>query len=86
VTLPADIRFHYRDGCHLCEEMAAALFRHWPAVAEAMTWVEVDALPELAQRYGDEVPVLCVGEETVCRHALDTGAVARYFGEPVNPV
>jgi hypothetical protein len=86
VSGPPEVVFYYRDGCHLCEEMAAFLFRHWPEVAGAMVWRDVDADPTAAARYGDQVPVLERGAEVVCRYAVEPAALVRYFGEPVNPV
>jgi hypothetical protein len=86
VTTDARATFYYRDGCHLCEEMAAFLFRHWPQLAAGLRWVDVDGDPQLAQRYGLDVPVLTVGGQVVCRHAPDTAALQRCFGPPVIPV
>ena len=78
--------FYYREHCHLCEDMAAYLFRHWPQVAAGLRWVDVDRDPQLAARFGADVPVLTVGEQTLCRHLPDPEAFTRYFGPPVIPV
>jgi hypothetical protein len=86
VTTGRLIQLYHREGCHLCEEMAAFLFRHWPEVGERMVWVDVDADPVLAGRYGSDVPVLVCDGEVVCRHAADPEDMRRYFGEPAYPV
>jgi len=78
--------FYYRNGCHLCEEMAAQLFRGWPDQAGAMVWRDVDQRAEWRKAYGDLVPVLTQGGETICSLQPDLGRIAQYFGEMVNPV
>ena len=80
------LSFYYRDGCHLCEEMAASLFRHWPAVAENMRWVDVNSAPELEREYGMDVPVLAAGQQVICRRFPDHQCLTEYFGTPANPV
>jgi len=78
--------FYYRNGCHLCEELAAVLFRGWPQYAQHMEWRDVDERPEWREAYGDKVPVLLQGPETVCALRPDLGRIAQYFGEMANPV
>ena len=80
------LSFYYRDGCHLCEEMAAFLFRHWPSQAERMRWVDVDSDSQLRERYHLDVPVFACNGEILCRHVPDAARFTQYFGPPVNPV
>ena len=80
------IHFYYRDGCHLCEEMAAALHREWPEVFAAMVWIDVDRDPALQARYGTLVPVLTRDGETLCRYRLDPAAMRAGFGVDANPL
>ena len=61
-----------RQGCHLCEEMAAQL----AAMGIAFDKVDVDSDPHLRLRYGREVPVLVSGD-TVIKHRLTPEAVAK---------
>lgn len=77
---------YYREGCHLCEEMAALLYRGWPAVLEGLEWVDVDRSAELAHRYGQRVPVLMRGDDEICALAPDARRLISVFGEPANPV
>lgn len=62
------LKLYGRRGCHLCEEMAAALRRRGVAFDE----VDVDSAPELKARFGRIVPVLtdAAGKE-LCRTRLD---------------
>ena len=78
--------FYYRNGCHLCEELAALLFQGWPEQAQIMEWRDVDARPEWRDTYGERVPVLMLGKETICALQPDLGRIAQYFGEMANPV
>ena len=78
--------FYYRDGCHLCEDLFSTLFRGWPVVAESVEWRNVDDSPEWQAAYGLILPVLMVGDQTVCETFPDQGLLVRYFGEPLVPV
>ncbi|MCW9078949.1 MAG: glutaredoxin family protein [Gammaproteobacteria bacterium] len=78
--------FYYRNGCHLCDELAAVLFRGWPDQAGSMEWRDVDQRPEWRDAYGEQVPVLIQGGETICALQPDLGRIAQYFGEMANPV
>jgi hypothetical protein len=33
--------------------------------------VEIDDDPDLCRRFGADVPVLCLGDEVLCKHFLD---------------
>ena len=41
--------------------------------------VDVDTDPALEQRYGELVPVLAHGEETICHYFLNRDAVTAYL-------
>ncbi|MCB1800507.1 MAG: glutaredoxin family protein [Gammaproteobacteria bacterium] len=75
---------YYRDGCHLCEELAAVLFRGWPEHAAAVQWRDVDSDPAWRETYGLRVPVLLIGERLVCEFRPDIRRLSECFGEPVN--
>jgi len=69
-----------RSYCHLCDDMRDALLplaqRHGASVAE----IDVDAFPDLDERYGDLVPVVMLGAPAegvaLCHYRLDEAAVA----------
>ena len=85
MTEPA-IHFYYREGCHLCEEMAARLHRGWPALAERMQWRDVDTREEWRSEYGARVPVLLLGDLVLSEFFLDPRQLEAHFGPPANPV
>lgn len=74
------IHFYYRDGCHLCEEMAAALHASWPQHMDRMHWVDVDSSEALRNEYGHRVPVLAVDGRVICQYRLEPEAVSICFG------
>ena len=78
--------FYYRDGCHLCEELAAVLFRGWPEQAGTLEWRDVDLRAEWQQQFGEKVPVLMLGDEVICALRPDLQRIRQYFGEMANPV
>lgn len=80
------VRFYYREGCHLCEEMAARLFADWPDVAKRMEWSDVDSNPVWREQYGHRVPVLSLADRVVCEYFLDPGQMDTHFGRPPNPL
>jgi glutaredoxin len=61
-----------REGCHLCDEMAAQL----QALGVEFDKVDVDSDPQLRLRYGRDVPVL-VFQDVVIKHRLSPEAIAK---------
>lgn len=84
MTDSADVVFYYRNGCHLCEELAALLFSHWPGLAESIEWRDVDSSPEWVDAYGLRVPVLLRGDQLVSELKPDPEQLARCFGKAAN--
>ncbi len=66
-----------REGCHLCDEMAAVLDTVLPSYG--LTWSprDVDAEPELRSRYTDVVPVLLRDGAPVAKIRLDRRSLIR---------
>jgi len=83
------LTLYYREGCHLCETMLQALRglqssapgHPLPPGGDSLfpgfeiQLVDVDRDPELAQRYDEWVPVLCLGAEEICHYRLDEQAL-----------
>ena len=61
-----------RNYCHLCEDMLAALRGELRFQLEV---VDVDADPEIEQRYDELVPVLMHGDRELARWRLDADAL-----------
>ena len=70
-----ELTLYGRPGCHLCDDMRSALEMLQPRHGFRVEEIDVDSVPELADRYGSLVPVLvCAGSE-VCHYFLDTDAL-----------
>ena len=69
-----------REWCHLCHDMVAAL----EPLAREFGWsievVDVDAHPDLVERWDELVPVLLDGETELCHYHLDEAAVRAHCG------
>ncbi|HMM71347.1 MAG TPA: glutaredoxin family protein [Rhodocyclaceae bacterium] len=63
--------------CHLCAEMADQLSRLSSELNFELRNVDIDQDMELAGRYGEHIPVLCFGDDEICRHRLDLDAIGR---------
>ncbi len=79
------IRFtlYSRSYCHLCEDMLAA-FRELAGDAVTVDVVDVDADPDLVERYDELVPVLVghrEGEppEQLCHYFLNENTVSAFL-------
>lgn len=67
-----------RPDCPLCEEFAAELEQLGREIPlPVLTWVDVDSDPQLARRYGLDIPVLLLDGIKVCQHHLDREELRR---------
>ena len=64
-----------RPGCHLCEDLLAALGALPAAAGHPIDVQDVDADPALRRRYGLKIPVLLLDGELVCHGRLDVEEV-----------
>jgi len=62
---------YYRDGCHLCEEMASHLRIHQAEFNYAIDWVDIDKDPALKRRYNVDIPVVRYQGEVIFYHFFD---------------
>ena len=62
-----------RAGCHLCDEVKAALARLEKRGGLPFTWkeVDVDSDPALQQRFNDEVPVVFIDGKKAFKYRVD---------------
>ena len=66
-----ELTLYTRAGCHLCEEMKAALAPVLREFSLPLREVDVDSDAALAARFGEEVPVLFLGERKIAKYRLD---------------
>lgn len=77
---------YYREGCHLCEDLASLIYRGWPAQAARLTWCDVDTDQEWRLKYGHRVPVLVMDDRVLCERVVRKECLTEHFGPPGNPV
>lgn len=56
----ARVTLYSRPGCHLCEDARVIIAAVCEELGEAFVEVSIDDDPELARRYGEEIPVTLV--------------------------
>ena len=74
------VTLYTRPGCHLCEELERLVRAQRLGVELDWTRVDVDSSPDLAQRYGERIPVLTIGGAP----GLRGGPEARDGGPPAD--
>ena len=62
---------YYRQGCHLCDEVAVRLRQFQPEFDYQLEWVDIDEDPELKRRYDVDVPVVKYRDEVIFYHFFD---------------
>ena len=76
-----------RQGCHLCDALHAELVAALPASGVRIVVRAVDSDPELARRYGRQVPVVRLGGAVLLAHRFDAERLARALaGEAWEPL
>jgi glutaredoxin len=74
---PAELTLYSRPGCHLCDDMKAIV----APVARELGWIvkeiDISGQPELESRFGQEIPVLFVGERKAFKYRLTESALRR---------
>ena len=66
-----------RHRCHLCDEMRQVLEGVLPELGLEYAEVDVDADPELADRFGEVIPVLLRDGRPVAKVRLDPQTLRR---------
>ncbi|MFT4729418.1 MAG: hypothetical protein ACI9UN_003936 [Granulosicoccus sp.] len=69
------LTLHYREGCHLCEDMEQQLQELLEPGSFTLIRIDIDEDPVLKEVYNVRVPVLSCDQLDVCEHFLDLQAV-----------
>ena len=64
-----------RPECHLCDAAREVLRRIQRDVEFELAEVDVDSDPELARRYGADIPVVFVGNKEAARHRVEPDSI-----------
>lgn len=76
----SELALYSRPGCHLCDDMAAALQPLLDAAGARMSIINIDADPQLREQFDWRIPVLALDGEIVCEGRLDEDAVRDALG------
>lgn len=69
------LSLYHRRGCHLCDDMLEEIERRITGLEITVETVDIDTDPVLADRYGQDIPVLMAQDKEICRHRLDPKAL-----------
>lgn len=72
-----ELTLYGRPGCHLCDDMRAALEEFQPRYRFILRNIDIDSDPALAERYGKLIPVLADPAGEICHYFLDPAALAQ---------
>jgi glutaredoxin len=73
------LTIYSRPGCHLCDEMKAAVYRAVKTSPHPISIEEIDISsdPDLERRYGQEIPVLMVDGRKAAKYRVREEDVTR---------
>jgi len=74
---PLHLELYSRPGCHLCEELRTLCERLRSEFPLQLTEVNVDADPNLADRFGAKVPVLFINGRKAVKFRTTESALRR---------
>jgi glutaredoxin len=78
-----------RPGCHLCEEMKAAIDRVAQSIPLTVEVIDISDDAELEARYGLEIPVLLVDGKKAAKYRVSEKELARILRaratRPISP-
>ena len=68
---PLEVTLYTRPGCHLCEEAKALIAPLLAEFGACLREVNIDADPDLRERYNLDVPVVFLAGRKVAKHRVD---------------
>ncbi len=69
--LSRELIVYYREGCHLCEQMAASLFQFQKELEYEIKQIDIDTDNKLREKYDVDVPVVTYQGEVILYHFFD---------------
>lgn len=80
----SSLTLYGRSGCHLCEDMEAALDELQKELGFRLERIDIDSDPGLVDAYGTLVPVLKDGNTEICHYFLDPQALRDHLANSLN--
>ncbi|HET8924189.1 MAG TPA: glutaredoxin family protein [Candidatus Acidoferrum sp.] len=78
---PRDVTLYTRPGCHLCEEAKAAIAPLLREVGAVLHEVNIHGNAVLEERYGNDIPVILIGQRKAAKHRVDVTQFRRQLQE-----
>lgn len=75
--MTAEVLLYTRKDCCLCDEMKAAVRAVAEKIPLQIEEIDVDRTPELAERYGSEVPVLFINGRKAFKYRVTAEELAK---------
>ncbi len=75
------LRLYSRGGCHLCDDMEAALSPYIRQGKIEVQRVYIDNDETLVARYGERIPLLMWRQQIICEYFFDAVALTRLLTE-----
>lgn len=72
-----EVVVYSRNGCHLCEVVKDQLAQLQPDHDFIWREIDIDADPELRQKYNEEVPVVFIDGRKAFKYRMDTAQFLR---------
>jgi hypothetical protein len=69
-SLMVQLTLYSRPGCHLCDEMKAAVARVAKTAAVQVEEIDISNDADLEERYGLEIPVLLVDGKKAAKYRI----------------
>ena len=78
---PLEVTLYTRPDCHLCEDAKALIQPLLREFGAPLREVNIDADPELARRFGWDIPVIFIGSRRAAKHRVDPQQFRRQLEE-----
>jgi len=78
---PLNITLYTRPGCHLCQEAKELVLPLLREFAATLREVNIDEDPQLATRYGLDIPVIFIGTHKAAKHRVGINQFRRQLEE-----
>jgi thiol-disulfide isomerase/thioredoxin len=76
------LKVYLRTYCHLCHDLLVKLAQHQQHYGFEIVEIDIDASPELEERYGTLIPVLTgADDKEICHYFLDEAALTDYLSK-----
>lgn len=66
-----EVTLYTRPGCHLCDEAKSQMAPLLAEFGARLREVNIDADPELRERYNVDVPVIFLADRKIAKHRID---------------